>query len=130
MSIYEYIANSEKSCEYCKDVFEEVQSILSEPLTECPKCGAPIIKLISSIGGIVFANRQMNTYNDVKHAKYWRDKNGIRHKVTAADGSSNSPTVPNRITASPEQIEERTKADKAATQKRLGRIRHKFVKRD
>ena len=71
----------------------------------------------------------MNNYNDVRHAKYWRDKNGVRHKVTNADGYSNSPTVSRRVTASPEQIEDRKKSDKKKTAKRLQRIKHGFVKK-
>lgn len=122
---------SEKECcDYCKQPFEVKQSIKDSALTNCPKCGFLIKKIISCSGGYVFKSRQMNQYSDVKYAKYWRDNNGIRHKVTAADGSLNSPTVSRRTNASPELIEARKKKDAAATSKRLGRIRHGFMKRD
>jgi putative FmdB family regulatory protein len=131
MPFYEYKAtDAKKGCEYCKISFEIYTSILSENLLKCPKCGEQIEKIISTPASFIFLGKQMNNYNDVKHAKYWRDNNGIRHRVTAADGCTNSPTVSKRITATPEQIEGRIQKDKEATKKRLGKIRHGFMKRD
>lgn len=113
MPFYEYkSAEQSKSCEYCKDVFEEKQSILSDALAECPKCGNKVVRLISMPGGIVMLGRQMNQYSDVLQARYWRDQNGVRHKVGPGDGHSNSPTVPRRQTASPAEVEARIKKDK------------------
>jgi hypothetical protein len=54
----------------------------------------------------------MNQYSDVKAARYWRDKNGVRHPVTAADGYVGSGTVDRRQTASPDQIKKRKQRDK------------------
>lgn len=128
--IYEYKAKDiNKSCKYCKDKFEVMQSITSDPLTNCPKCGNEIDKQVSLPAGHVTKGRQMNQYNIVKKAKYWRDKNGIRHKVTDADGMASSPTVSNRVTASPEQIAARKKADDASTKQRLSKIRHCWRKK-
>jgi putative FmdB family regulatory protein len=46
MPIYEYRA-TERGCDYCLDKFEVMQSMNAEPLTKCPKCQAPIRRLIS-----------------------------------------------------------------------------------
>jgi len=49
MPVYDYEAVSpEKSCPHCADGFEAVQSIHDARLTACPKCGAPVRKLISA----------------------------------------------------------------------------------
>lgn len=132
MPFYEYKASDpEKSCEYCKDIFETLQSIVSDSLTECPECGNKVDKLISSIGGVVFKGRQMNQYADVLQAKYWRDQNGVRHKVGPGDGSPNSPTVPRRQTASPEEVQARIKRDSQADKsKRTNDSYKRFVKRN
>lgn len=48
MPVYEYIAKErEHSCEYCKDGFDTVQKIADPKLESCPKCGAPIRKVIT-----------------------------------------------------------------------------------
>jgi putative FmdB family regulatory protein len=49
MAIYEYQAkDADKSCEYCSKDFEYIQKMTDAPLQACPKCGAPVIKLISA----------------------------------------------------------------------------------
>lgn len=49
MPIYEYQAkDAGRSCPHCIDVFELLQRISDETLTVCPKCGAPVTKLISA----------------------------------------------------------------------------------
>jgi putative FmdB family regulatory protein len=50
MPTYEYRA-SEGGCEYCREVFEMRQTIRSKPLKKCPKCGAPVKRLISRVMG-------------------------------------------------------------------------------
>jgi len=130
MPFYEYIAVAlQKSCEHCVECLEIRQSILDESLKECPHCGSPIQKKISLNGAFVTTGRQMNSYNDVKAAKYWRDKNGIRHRVTSADGSRSSPTVSRKVTASPEQIKNRKQKDKEKTSRRLKRIKHGLMRK-
>jgi putative FmdB family regulatory protein len=42
MPIYEY------QCTKCREVCERLQKAKDKPLEKCPKCGAPVIKLISS----------------------------------------------------------------------------------
>ncbi len=50
MPVYEYSAeNTNKSCSFCQDGFEFVQRLDEAPLTQCPRCGAPVRKLISRV---------------------------------------------------------------------------------
>lgn len=46
MPTYDY------KCENC-GTFEKIQKITAEPLTECPKCGGPVHRMISKNVGIV-----------------------------------------------------------------------------
>lgn len=49
MPIFEYKAKTEaKSCAYCSKRFEYLQKSSDSPLKKCPKCGAPVIKLMST----------------------------------------------------------------------------------
>ena len=48
MPTYEY------RCKTCKHQFEKFQSIADSPLTECPKCGSFVERLISGGGGLLF----------------------------------------------------------------------------
>lgn len=126
MPIYEYKSRDEnKSCPYCVEVFENMQSILSDPLTVCPKCGNEVIKLISLIAGRIIKGRQPNQYSDVIGAKYWRDQNGNRHRVTNADGLPSSPTVSSRKYRSDEEVKAIKKRDLKERTKRLSEQSYK-----
>ena len=48
MPTYEY------QCQNCKFEFEEFQSIASEPLQVCPKCGGQVVRKISGGTGLIF----------------------------------------------------------------------------
>jgi putative FmdB family regulatory protein len=97
-------------CESC-GVIEIFHGMKEDDKNVCPKCDCPgLEKLISAGGAVLIGGREANQYADIKHARYWRDKNGIRHRVTDADGYTTSGTV-NKQTATPEQIKERKKAD-------------------
>lgn len=48
MPTYEY------RCKTCGCEFEEFQSIVDTPLTECPKCSGLVERLISGGGGLLF----------------------------------------------------------------------------
>ncbi len=49
MPIYEYqAAEGGKGCPFCAGGFERMQSIGEPKLTKCPKCGAPVVRLISA----------------------------------------------------------------------------------
>lgn len=117
----------------CKDcgVIEIFHGILEDDHTVCPKCGKKgIEKMISVVGGIIIKGKQPNQYPEVLRAKYWRDKNGIRHKVTAADGYSKAPTSTSRQYNSPEKIEALKKRDKKKSQKERKNWSYKrFIRR-
>ncbi|KKL73477.1 hypothetical protein LCGC14_2074490 [marine sediment metagenome] len=119
MPFYEYVAvDIEKSCKQCYNVFEIRQLISDEQVETCPKCKMPIRKLVSKSGGFIVKGREINQFSDVRHAKYWRDSNGIRHKVTPQDGRSYSPTISNRRKASPEEIQARKRVDATKDKKK------------
>lgn len=50
MPIYEYAAKNPEtvSCDYCRDGFEIIQSLSDSKLEKCPKCSAPIERIISA----------------------------------------------------------------------------------
>lgn len=131
MPFYEYQAvDVDKSCKHCVDIFEVMHSITSDPLTVCPECNNPIVRLISQISGVIWKGRQANQYNDIKQAKYWRDKDGNKWKVGHGDGSVNSPTVPNRRKRSDEEVSKIVKRQKqAAKRKRNQDSYNRFVRK-
>ena len=48
MPIFEYEAQEgADGCPFCRAGFEWVQRVSDPPLRKCPKCGAPVRKLIS-----------------------------------------------------------------------------------
>ena len=115
MPFYEYQAtNSKEACSHCRDYFEVMQSI-NNKLKKCPECGVDVVRLISRIGGVIMKGRGANEYNDILKAKYWRDHNGVRHKVTGGDGHTGSGTVSKKQTRTPEEV--------AAIKKRAGQRR-------
>ena len=49
MPIYEYQVKDESGgCERCRAVFEIFQKMADPPLGNCPDCGAPVCRLIST----------------------------------------------------------------------------------
>lgn len=104
MPFYDY------KCEKC-GVVEIFHGMMDDNYTICPECNNEgLIKIISSGGAVIIAGREANQYSDIKAAKYWRDKNGVRHRVRASDGYSTSSTV-KRQTVSPEEAKRRRAAD-------------------
>jgi len=43
MPIYQYKAVKD-GCEYCRDGFEQLQSMKARPLVKCPQCGGAVKK--------------------------------------------------------------------------------------
>lgn len=106
-------------CDHC-GVIEIFHGMTEKNKTVCPECSKKgLIKMISAGSGIIIAGREANQFNDIHSAKYWRDKNGVRHPVTAADGYSTSATV-NEQSVTSAEVKARTKKDrKAERQKRM-----------
>lgn len=48
MPTYEY------RCKDCGYFFESFQSITADPLTECPKCGGKVKRVLSGGSGLIF----------------------------------------------------------------------------
>lgn len=119
MPFYEYVAaNLDESCDQCREPFEVRQSIHDYPLQFCPRCNNEIQKMISQIGGVVFLHKMANQYNDCKYAKYWRDADGNRHRVSGADGSSKSPTASSRRKRTDAEVEAIKRRDAAKSKRR------------
>ncbi len=107
MPCYEY------KCDNC-GVVEIFHGMTEENKTVCPECDVDgLVKLISAGSGVIIAGREANQYRDIHAAKYWRDKNGDRHLVTASDGYSTSATV-NKQTATPDEVKNKTQKDRDA----------------
>ncbi len=62
MPTYEY------DCKECENSFEEFQSMKSEPVANCPKCGALTKRKFSVGGGIIFKGSGFYV-NDYKNKK-------------------------------------------------------------
>ncbi len=90
----------------------------------CPQCKRKgLEKLISSGGGVIVAGREANQYNDIKKAKYWRDKNGIKHKVGSGDGHTGSGTI-TKQTATLEQVKANRKREMITDRRKRSRGSH------
>ncbi len=49
MPIREYQAKTDdKACEFCQRPFEQIEGMNQPPLAACPRCGAPVVRLISA----------------------------------------------------------------------------------
>ena len=79
MPTYEY------ECTKCGYVFEEFQSITADPLSECPKCGHAIRRLISAGLGIIFKGSGFYTTDN---------KKGSPVKSSGSESKSTSESKP------------------------------------
>ncbi len=49
MPIFDYRSIDESAaCDYCRNGFEHLEKLNADPLSECPKCAAPISKQLSA----------------------------------------------------------------------------------
>ncbi|MBN2809545.1 MAG: zinc ribbon domain-containing protein [Deltaproteobacteria bacterium] len=92
MPIYEY------QCEECEHTFDMLRKITDEPLKECPECGGPVNKLVSSTsfilkGGGWYAteygkNRTFQGENKKSAVKPVTTESNSNAATTAADKSA------------------------------------------
>ncbi len=85
MPTYQYICND------CGHEFEEFQSISALPLTECPKCGGHVERVISGGAGFLFKGSgfYITDYRS-KGYKEAAQKDVSGGSSSSADSSSNS----------------------------------------
>ncbi|MBQ9693485.1 MAG: zinc ribbon domain-containing protein [Kiritimatiellae bacterium] len=49
MPVYDYrVQPDQTGCEFCTNGFEMMRRLSDPPLTHCPKCQAPVIKIITA----------------------------------------------------------------------------------
>ena len=120
-------------CEDCGDL-EIFHSIMDDAHTVCPECGKNgLVRQVSTGVAFIMKGKQVNQYSDVIGAKYWRDADGNRHKVTPADGLSSSPTVSSKRKRTDKQVAALKKKQRPVLRddrivesyQRLGKTAHK-----
>ena len=82
MPIYEYAA-VDKGCAYCEARFELLQKLRDEPLTQCPECGATVVRVISAPSVAVGGAHLLKESHAEKHGftQYRRAGKGIYEKT-------------------------------------------------
>ncbi len=88
MPIYEYEpVDLNKNCNKCKYGFEFIQQLNDEPLTQCPRCGNGVKKIISWCRAAVMEISEEHAHIDRKIAAY--EKEGMwSHAAELADTHS------------------------------------------
>ena len=86
MPIYEY------KCEKCENQFEMLQKITAEPLQECPECGGPVHKLVSSTSFILKGSGWYAT-------DYGKNRKPAPEKSAAAKKTAAKPKPEKKSTA-------------------------------
>jgi putative FmdB family regulatory protein len=90
MPIYEYRATG-KGCRYCRDGFEIKQRMDAKTFSKCPKCGAPIRRLVSRFRAVVAETDEVSaTKKKIRefekegrwgHAAELADKSGLEDRA-------------------------------------------------
>jgi len=73
-------------CRACGHEFEEFQSITEDALTECPKCGGEIHRIISGGAGVIFKGSGFYI-TDYRKDSYTKDAARDKSDSTAASSS-------------------------------------------
>ncbi len=80
MPTYDYrAADAANAKECCAEGFEVVQRIAEDPLTTCPECGGPIVRVINAVGFSTKSHKSMMSDANLK-------KNGFKKLVKEGDG--------------------------------------------
>ncbi len=86
MPTYEYQAvDPAAGCPRCRERFEVRQSMRDEPLTQCPECQRPVVRLISACGISTQSERGMLSDKNLKRhgfTKLVNEGGGKFRKVT------------------------------------------------
>jgi len=80
MPIYQYKATN-AGCDYCRDGFEQTQSMNASPLRKCPRCGAKIKKIPTRVAGGVPKLSDGNL-RDKGFTKFQKRSDGSYEKTT------------------------------------------------
>lgn len=82
MPIYEYAA-IDQGCAYCEARFELLQKLRDEPLTQCPECGAAVVRVISAPSVAVGGAHLLKESHAEKHGftQYRRAGKGVYEKT-------------------------------------------------
>ncbi|HZP66581.1 MAG TPA: zinc ribbon domain-containing protein [Rudaea sp.] len=86
MPIYEYAA-ADKGCKHCEGRFDVLQKLDAEPVTRCPECGAPVVRVISAPSVATGGAHVLKESHIAKHGftQYRRAGKGVYEK-TAGKG--------------------------------------------
>jgi putative FmdB family regulatory protein len=75
-------------CGQCAHEFDEFQSIMDEPLTDCPECGGKIVRVITGGSGVLFKGSGFYQ-TDYRSKSY--EKGAAKDRPSSVDsGSSDS----------------------------------------
>lgn len=91
MPIYEYRAYN-NGCDYCRRGFDVLQKFSDELLKQCPRCGAPVTRVVSRFSACVVESpedsvnleEQLNRYEKEgmwSHAAELADKAGLQERA-------------------------------------------------
>jgi putative FmdB family regulatory protein len=86
MPIYEYTA-VDQGCGHCRDRFDAWQKMSENPLAACPRCGAPVRRLISAPSVAGGGSHLLKEDHFSKHGfTQYRKAGGGVYEKTAGDG--------------------------------------------
>jgi len=87
MPVYCYRAEEEeKSCEHCRKIFEVTQKMSDPSLEVCPKCGAKIERIITSVYSYTDRTKDMMKDKNLKKmgfTKLVKEEKGKYRNVTS-----------------------------------------------
>ena len=77
----------EFECQRCLHTFERFQSIIAQPLKNCPKCSGPLRRLIGGGGAIIFKGSGFyaTDYRSEEYKKRAKEESGGDKKKTEAE---------------------------------------------
>jgi len=86
MPIYEYKPSADRHCGYCKNGFEQLQKMRDAALVVCPRCDAPVQRVISA-ANLGKSGPSLDPANLEKHGftQYQKSAKGVYQK-TAGKG--------------------------------------------